>query len=135
MADLIDRQALITEMCDGCDGEGCNRTTYDCYSRRVIEEAPTVEHPKECDDCKHQNEVPQRVNLRCRDCLADEHEYHPLFEAHDGPKSAYWIDANPSDPLDPRVKCAACNRISTPKNDWNFCPYCGAKNDYKLCLK
>lgn len=43
MSDLISRDALKSAMCEGCDGEACNRTTFDCYSMRAIIEAPTID--------------------------------------------------------------------------------------------
>ncbi len=42
------------------------------------------------------------------------------------PKKGEWIDFNPSDPLDPRMKCSCCGDVLFPKTTWIFCPHCGA---------
>lgn len=41
-------------------------------------------------------------------------------------KKGEWIDFNPSDPLDPRMKCSRCGGVELPKTTWIFCPICGA---------
>jgi len=38
-----------------------------------------------------------------------------------------WINENPNDPLDPRMRCSICTRIETPLIKWRYCPNCGAK--------
>lgn len=41
--------------------------------------------------------------------------------------TAQWIDVNPEEYLDPRMKCSKCGSIETPLAIWNYCLYCGAK--------
>ena len=43
------------------------------------------------------------------------------------PRQAKWIDVNPDEYLDARMKCSNCNHIEMPIVTWNYCPYCGAK--------
>ena len=38
-----------------------------------------------------------------------------------------WIDYNPQDKLDPRMKCSNCGAVAMPLAEDNFCPRCGAK--------
>lgn len=38
-----------------------------------------------------------------------------------------WIDENPNDSLDPRMRCSVCKEIETPLIKWRYCPNCGAK--------
>ena len=38
-----------------------------------------------------------------------------------------WIDENPDDPLDPRMRCSICSVIECPLLKWRYCPNCGAK--------
>lgn len=38
-----------------------------------------------------------------------------------------WIDENPDDPLDPRMRCSICTEVETPLIKWRYCPNCGAK--------
>ena len=40
-----------------------------------------------------------------------------------------WIDENPNDYMDVRMRCSACRRIDTPLANWDYCPHCGAKMD------
>jgi hypothetical protein len=40
---------------------------------------------------------------------------------------AKWIDYNPQDILDPRMKCSNCGVVAMPLAEDNFCPKCGAK--------
>ena len=49
-------------------------------------------------------------------------DYAPTIE----PKKGKWIDFNPSDPLDPRMKCSCCGGVELPKTTWTACPLCGA---------
>ena len=37
-----------------------------------------------------------------------------------------WIDYNPEDPNDPRMKCSKCGIVATPLADDVFCQRCGA---------
>ena len=39
----------------------------------------------------------------------------------------FWIDENPDDFLDPRLRCSIC--IANPLIKWRYCPNCGAKMD------
>lgn len=38
-----------------------------------------------------------------------------------------WIDENPDDFLDPRMRCSICRVIASPLMKWSYCPNCGAK--------
>lgn len=38
-----------------------------------------------------------------------------------------WIDENPDDSLDPRMRCSVCAGIESPLIRWHYCPNCGAK--------
>ena len=38
-----------------------------------------------------------------------------------------WIDENPDDFLDPRMRCSICRVIASPLIKWRYCPNCGAK--------
>lgn len=38
-----------------------------------------------------------------------------------------WIDENPDDFLDPRMRCSICRVIASPLIKWHYCPNCGAK--------
>ena len=40
-----------------------------------------------------------------------------------------WIDENPDDFLDPRMRCSICRVIASPLIKWRYCPNCGAKNE------
>ena len=40
-----------------------------------------------------------------------------------------WIDENPDDFLDPRMRCSICTGIESPLLKWRYCPNCGAKMD------
>lgn len=40
-----------------------------------------------------------------------------------------WIDENPDDSLDPRMRCSICTGVETPLIKWRYCPNCGAKMD------
>lgn len=40
-----------------------------------------------------------------------------------------WIDENPDDSLDPRMRCSICTGIESPLLKWRYCPNCGAKMD------
>jgi hypothetical protein len=40
-----------------------------------------------------------------------------------------WIDENPDDFLDPRMRCSICTGIESPLIKWRYCPNCGAKMD------
>lgn len=40
-----------------------------------------------------------------------------------------WINENPDDSLDPRMRCSICTGIESPLIKWRYCPYCGAKMD------
>ena len=42
---------------------------------------------------------------------------------------AYWIDENPQDLLDVRMRCSNCRTIHAPYAYWHYCPNCGAKMD------
>ena len=39
----------------------------------------------------------------------------------------FWIDENPDDFLDPRMRCSICRVITSPLLKWSYCPNCGAK--------
>ena len=39
---------------------------------------------------------------------------------------AEWIDYNPEDPYDPRMKCSNCGVVAMPLVNDVFCPFCGA---------
>lgn len=39
----------------------------------------------------------------------------------------FWIDENPDDFLDPRMRCSICRVIASPLIKWRYCPNCGAK--------
>lgn len=43
-----------------------------------------------------------------------------------------WIDENPDDFLDPRMKCSVCAAIESPIVKWRYCPVCGSKMDGDL---
>ena len=38
-----------------------------------------------------------------------------------------WINENPNDSLDPRMRCSICKEIENPLIKWRYCPNCGAK--------
>lgn len=38
-----------------------------------------------------------------------------------------WIDENPDDFLDPRMRCSICTGVESPLIKWRYCPNCGAK--------
>ena len=38
-----------------------------------------------------------------------------------------WIDENPGEYLDPRMRCSVCMAIEMPLIKWRYCPDCGAK--------
>ena len=38
-----------------------------------------------------------------------------------------WIDVNPGEYLDPRMRCSVCMAIESPLIKWRYCPDCGAK--------
>lgn len=38
-----------------------------------------------------------------------------------------WIDENPDDFLDPRLRCSICSEVESPLIKWRYCPNCGAK--------
>lgn len=40
-----------------------------------------------------------------------------------------WIDENPDDSLDPRMRCSICTGVESPLLKWRYCPNCGAKMD------
>ena len=40
-----------------------------------------------------------------------------------------WIDENPDDFLDTRMKCSVCTAIESPLVKWRYCPVCGARMD------
>ena len=40
-----------------------------------------------------------------------------------------WIDENPDDFLDPRLRCSICSKVESPLIKWRYCPNCGAKMD------
>ena len=40
---------------------------------------------------------------------------------------ARWIDENPDDSLDPRMRCSFCTGVESPLIKWRYCPNCGAK--------
>ena len=40
-----------------------------------------------------------------------------------------WIDENPDDSLDPRMRCSVCTGVESPLIKWRYCPNCGAKMD------
>ncbi len=40
-----------------------------------------------------------------------------------------WIDENPDDFLDVRMKCSVCTAIESPLVMWRYCPVFGAKMD------
>ena len=40
-----------------------------------------------------------------------------------------WIDENPDDSLDPRMRCSICTGVESPLIKWRYCPNCGAKMD------
>ena len=40
-----------------------------------------------------------------------------------------WIDENPDDSLDPRMRCSICTGVECPLIKWRYCPNCGAKMD------
>ena len=40
-----------------------------------------------------------------------------------------WIDENPDDYLDPRMRCSICTGVESPLIKWRYCPDCGAKMD------
>ena len=42
---------------------------------------------------------------------------------------AHWIDENPEDLLDVRMRCSNCRTIHAPYAHWHYCPSCGAKMD------
>ena len=42
-----------------------------------------------------------------------------------------WIDENPDDSLDPRMRCSICTRVESPLIKWRYCPNCGARMDEK----
>jgi hypothetical protein len=39
----------------------------------------------------------------------------------------WWIDENPDDSLDPRMRCSVCAGVESPLIKWHYCPNCGAK--------
>lgn len=41
----------------------------------------------------------------------------------------FWIDENPDDFLDPRMRCSICRVSASPLIKWHYCPNCGAKMD------
>ena len=43
----------------------------------------------------------------------------------------HWIDENPDDFLDPRMRCSICTEAESPLIKWHYCPNCGAKMDGK----
>ena len=40
-----------------------------------------------------------------------------------------WVDENPDDSLDPRMRCSICTGIESPLLKWRYCPNCGALMD------
>jgi len=40
-----------------------------------------------------------------------------------------WIDENPDEFLDTRMKCSVCSAIENPLVMWRYCPVYGAKMD------
>lgn len=42
---------------------------------------------------------------------------------------AHWIDENPEDLLDVRMRCSNCRTIHAPFIYWHYCPSCGATMD------
>jgi len=38
-----------------------------------------------------------------------------------------WINENPNDSLDPRMRCSICTEVESPLMKWHYCPNCGAK--------
>ena len=40
-----------------------------------------------------------------------------------------WIDENPDDYLDPRMRCSICTGVESPLLKWRYCPNCGARMD------
>ena len=38
-----------------------------------------------------------------------------------------WIEENPDDFLDPRMRCSICKEVESPLMKWRYCPNCGAK--------
>ena len=40
-----------------------------------------------------------------------------------------WIDENPDDSLDPRMRCSVCTGVESPLLKWRYCPNCGARMD------
>ena len=40
-----------------------------------------------------------------------------------------WIDENPDNSLDPRMRCSICTGVESPLIKWRYCPNCGAKMD------
>lgn len=42
---------------------------------------------------------------------------------------ARWIDENPDDSLDPRMRCSFCTEVESPLIKWRYCPNCGARMD------
>ena len=42
---------------------------------------------------------------------------------------AHWIDENPEDLLDVRMRCSNCRTIHAPYAHWHYCPSCGATMD------
>ena len=40
-----------------------------------------------------------------------------------------WIDENPDNYLDPRMRCSICTGIESPLIKWRYCPNCGAQMD------
>ena len=40
-----------------------------------------------------------------------------------------WIDENPDNSLDPRMRCSICTGVESPLLKWRYCPNCGAKMD------
>lgn len=43
-----------------------------------------------------------------------------------------WIDENPDDSLDPRMRCSICTGVESPLIKWRYCPNCGAKMDEEV---
>lgn len=54
-----------------------------------------------------------------------------LLKAQEPVVHGRWIDENPDDSLDPRMRCSVCTEVESPLIKWCYCPNCGARMDEK----
>ena len=94
----------------------------DLISRTALLESFVWECSGECYGCEYEEkEKPYYCKLI---------KYAPAIDA--APiVHGRWIDENPNDSLDPRMRCSICGVVECSFVRWRYCPNCGAKMDEK----